>query len=75
MGFPGCPVVKNPPANAGVWVWCLVGEDPSCLRATTSVCQNYWVHVLQTLKPTCLEPVLQDDRSYYNGELARCNEA
>jgi len=20
MGFPGCSVVKNPPANVGVWV-------------------------------------------------------
>ena len=28
MNFPGGPVVKNPPANAGDTVWSLGEEDP-----------------------------------------------
>ena len=26
--FPGIPMVKNSPANAGTWVWSLVWESP-----------------------------------------------
>ena len=31
--FPGGPMVKNLPANAGDWVRSLVWEDSTCLRA------------------------------------------
>ena len=37
MGLPGCPVVKNLPANAGTLVRPLVWEDPVCRRATKPV--------------------------------------
>ena len=42
----------------------LVWEDPTCLGATKFMCQSYWVHVLQLLKPSCLEPVLHNKRSH-----------
>ena len=55
----------------GTQVWSLVWEDPTGHGATVlmrhnswSLCtlkstrHNYWVHVLQLLKPVCLEPVL-----------------
>ena len=42
-GFPDGPVVKNPPANAGTWVWSLLLEDFTCCVANTEpVCSNYW---------------------------------
>ena len=31
-GFPGGPVVKNPPANAGTWVWSLSGKIPRAME-------------------------------------------
>ena len=40
-GFPGGPVVKNPPANAGTWVKSLVQEDPKSCGATEPVHHNY----------------------------------
>ena len=40
-GFPGGPVVKNPPANAGDTVQSLAWEDPTCQGATKPVCHNY----------------------------------
>ena len=45
-------MVKNPPANAGGIVQCLVQEDATCLRATKA-------HVPQLLKPVDLEPLLR----------------
>ena len=36
-GFPGGPVVKSSPSNAGDKVW----EDPTGLRATKPMCHNY----------------------------------
>ena len=36
-GFPGDPVVKNPPANAGDTVWFLVPEDHTHHGATKCV--------------------------------------
>ena len=68
--FPGSTVDKNLSALQGTWVLSLVQEDPTCLGATRPLCHNnwtcplepgghnYWAHVLQLLKPTCLEPVL-----------------
>ena len=47
------------------WVWSLIREDPTCLRATKPMSHNYWAcvlelgghhyraHVMQVLKPTC----------------------
>ena len=35
---------------------------------------NYWAHVLQLLKPACLEPVLRNKRSHCNEKPTRHNE-
>ena len=40
-GFPGGPVVKNPPANSGDMVWFVVQEDTSCHGGAKLVCHNY----------------------------------
>ena len=72
-------VVKNPPANAGDMgeVWSLFQEDPTCHGSTKSIPHNYWAcalelgslnywaHMLQLLKPECLEPVLRNKRSHH----------
>ena len=34
----------------GTWVWSLVWEDSTCLRATKPMCHNYWASMLQLLK-------------------------
>ena len=47
----------------GTQVWSLVWEDPTCHAATKSSHHNYWAHELKLLKPMCLEPVLQKERS------------
>ena len=59
----------------GTRIRSLVWEDPTCRRATKPMCHNYWAcalepasrkhwaHVLQLLKPVCLEPVLCNKRS------------
>ena len=39
--FPGGPVVKNPPVNAGDTGLILVQEDFTCPRVTRPVCCNY----------------------------------
>ena len=56
----------------GTRVRALVREDPTCRGATKPVrhsdwacaleptSHNYWAHVLQLLKPACLEPVLRN---------------
>ena len=66
MGFPGGSVVKNLRANAGDMVQALIREDPTylgvakpmnhnyCACALEPRSHNYWAHVLQLLKPTCL---------------------
>ena len=66
----------------GTWVRALVREGPTCCGAAKPVCHNswactlepmshnYWVHVLQLLKPACLEPVL----CHHNEKPAHCNE-
>ena len=51
MNFPGGPVVKNPPANAGD-----TGSTPGLgrshmPRATKPKCHNYWAYDLQQEKP------------------------
>ena len=40
--FPGGPVVKNLPANAGTWVWSPDWENTTCCRAAKPVCHSYW---------------------------------
>ena len=42
LDFPDGPVVKNPPAKQGTWVWYLVQEDSICCRATKPMLQNHW---------------------------------
>ena len=41
-GFPGGPVVKNPPANSGDILWFVVQEDTTCHGAAKLVCHNYF---------------------------------
>ena len=40
----------------------LVGEDPTCCGASKPVCHNCWAHLLPSLMPTRLEPVLHNRR-------------
>ena len=63
-GFPGGPVVKNLPANAGdrldPWSWRIphAAEQLRPFVTTTETTlgprsRSYWAHVLQLLKPMC----------------------
>ena len=38
---------KNPPAKKGTWVWPLVWEESTCLRATKPVYHKYWARSLE----------------------------
>ena len=70
--------LKICPPMQGTRVWALVREDPTCRGATKPVhhnywacalelmSHNYWAHVPQLLKPTRLEPMLHNKRSYRN---------
>ena len=70
----------------GTWVWALVWKDPTCCRATKPMrhnyracalepaSHNYWAHMPQLLKPTCLEPVLHNKRSHRNEKPAHHNK-
>ena len=51
-GFPGGPVVKNPPAKAGDMGSIPDQEDPTSLRATRPMCHNYCAQMLQLLSPS-----------------------
>ena len=44
----------------------LVQEDSTCHRATKPVHHNYRAHLLQLLKPACLESMLCNKRSHHN---------
>ena len=44
------------------WVWSLVQKDPRCLRTTGLLCHTSWVHMLQLMKPMCLEWALQQEK-------------
>ena len=67
-------------------VWALVWEDPTCHGATKlvhhncwtcalePVSHNYWAHMPQLLKLTCLEPVLCNKRSHCSGKPTHNNE-
>ena len=70
----------------GTQVSALVQKDPTCRRATKPVphnywacalepvSHNYWAHMLQLLKPACLEPVLRNKKSHRNENPAHHNE-
>ena len=78
-GFPGGPVVKNPPANAGD-----TGSSPGPGRShvpqSNSACAPQLLslrsraHEPQLLKPACLEPVLHNKRSHRNEKPTHHNE-
>ena len=53
-------------AMQGTRVRALVREDPTCCGATKPMRHNYWAHMPQLLKPTCLEPMLRKKRSHHN---------
>ena len=65
------------------WVWSLVWEDSTCGRADKPMHHNHWARTLETqrpnywtcrlqpLKPTHLEPVLCDKRSYHSEKATR----
>ena len=71
----GGAVDKYPLPMQGTWVWFLVQEDSTCLRATKPVYHSYWARalepesrncwarVLQLLKAAHQEPVLPNKRS------------
>ena len=65
--FPGGPVVKNPPANAGD-----KGSIPSLGRSYMP--RGNKTNVPQFLKPLCLEPVLRNKKSHCIGKPTNCNE-
>ena len=70
-GFPGGLVVKSPPANAGDTGLIpdpgrshMPQHSEACAPQLLSWCCR--AHVLQLLKPTCLEPMLCNKRSHCN---------
>ena len=60
---PHFPISTANMARHGGDVRSLVQEDPTCRRATKTVCHNYWTHLLQLLKPSSLESMLHNKRS------------
>ena len=58
----------------GTRVRSLFWEDPTCHGATKSSSHNYWDHMPQLLKHTCLEPMLHNKRSYCNEKPAHRNK-
>ena len=70
----------------GTRTWTLVLEDPTGRGATGPVhhnywaftlepeSHNYWAHVPQLLRPTRLEPVLQNKRGHGNEKPSYHNE-
>ena len=77
--FPGDPVVKNSPANAGD-----MGSIPGLGRfhmpegneahGLQLLSPSSWVCELQLLKPLCLEPMLCNKRSHHNEKSMRHNK-
>ena len=64
--LPHGPLVEDLPADAVDSIRSLVREVPTCCGATKPRSHNYLAHVLQLLKPTCLDPVLCSKRSHQN---------
>ena len=65
--FPGSPVVKNPPANAGD-----TGSIHSLGRSY--IPQSNQAHVPLLLSPCTLEPRLRNKRSHLSEKPMHCNE-
>ena len=65
-GFPGGPVDKNPPANAGDTGSISGLGRPHMHRATMSTPHNYWPYVL--------EPGSHNKRMHINEKPAHCNK-
>ena len=64
--FPGGPMVKIPPVNAGD-TDSVFGLGKFHRRgATKSFCHNYWAHNAAATKPAHLEPMLGNKRSHCN---------
>ena len=53
MDFPGGPVVKDLPANAGTQVRFLVPKDPTCCGATKPGHHNHWACALELVCHNC----------------------
>ena len=70
--FPGGTIRICLPMQ-GTQVWSLVQEDSTCCGATNSMCQNYWDHIPQLLKPMRLEPVSCDKRHHCYEKPTHCN--
>ena len=82
------PSLKNKPGTSFLVVHCvrihlpmqrtqirsLVQEHSTCCGTSKPVCHNYWVSMLQLLKPTCLEPVLHNRGNHHNEKLTHHNE-
>ena len=58
----------------GTQVRSLVREHSTCCGTSNPVCQNYWVPMLQLLKPACLEPMLHNRGNHHNEKLTHHNE-
>ena len=78
MGFPGGPMVKNLPANAGDMGSIYGGEDPTCGGATKPSCYNYWACALEPGSQNywsshAPEPMLHRQKSHQNEKPAFYN--
>ena len=52
----------------------LIQEDSTHHRTTKPVCHKYWAHVLQLLKPMCLEHVFWNEGNHHSENSTRCNK-
>ena len=50
----------------GKQVRSLLWEGSTYLEATKLVCHNFWIYILQLLKPTCPEPVLRSKTGHWS---------
>ena len=57
----------------GTWVRSLVWGDSMCCGASKPMCLNYSAHMLQRMKPVCLEPMFCKQRSHPNEKPAHHN--
>ena len=74
------PSFKNKPGTSSLVVqWIrihlpLQGTQVRSCGTSNPVCPNYWVPMLQLLKPACLEPVLHNRGNHHNEKLTHHNE-
>ena len=50
------------------------GKIPHAAEQLSPVCHTHWAHMLQLLKPMCLEPELCNERSHCNEKPEHCSE-